>query len=287
MIEILHRYTKAVLYRSEDATTAREAVTEAVAAGANLADAYLAHAYLADADLARANLAGADLARANLADADLARANLAGANLAGANLADADLAHAYLADADLARADLARANLAGANLAGANLADADLADAHLAGAYLARADLARADLARACLAGAKGINPLRTSPLYLLRDQPGPIRLYKLVTAEGVGPFNGGLTYTVGKSYEVADANTNEAAQCGAGINVATLDWCLREWCEGYRVLVVEFTAADIAAIPLATAGKLRLHRCKVVGEKTLDELGITAEQAARGVAHA
>jgi hypothetical protein len=48
------------------------------------------------------------------------------------------------------------------------------------------------------------------------------------------------------------------------------LDWCLKNHIDGYRVLIVEFTAADIAAIPIATDGKFRLHRCKVVGEKDI-----------------
>lgn len=142
-------------------------------------------------------------------------------------------------------------------------AGADLAGANLMGAYL----------------GAKGVNKLRTSPLYLLLDQPGPIRLYKLVTAEGVGPYNGGITYTVGETYEVSDANTDEAIGCGAGINVATLDWCLREWRDGYRILVVECTAQDIAAIPLGTDGKIRLRRCTVVGEKTLEDVGLVENE--------
>jgi uncharacterized protein YjbI with pentapeptide repeats len=232
VIEILHRYTKAVVYRAETATTLREAVRMAVAS--------------------RADLAGADLAGAYLAGA-----NLTGANLTGANLARADLTRADLAGADLAGADLARAYLAGADLAGANLA-------------------------RAYLTGAKGVNPLRTSPLYLLREQPGPIRLYKLVTAEGVGPFNGGITYAVGQSYAVADADTDETVQCGAGINLATLDWCLKGWREGWRILVAEFTAADIAAIPIGTDGKLRVRRCRIVGEKSLEDVGLAAEIAAR-----
>ena len=167
MIEIKHRFTGAVLHRSESATTIKEAVVEAVKlgvslAGANLADANLAGAYLARADLtgaylADANLARANLARAYLAGADLADANLAGANLAYAYLAAANLAAANLAGANLARADLAGADLAAANLAGANLADADLAGADLAGADLAGADLAGADLAGAYLRDARSI----------------------------------------------------------------------------------------------------------------------------------
>ena len=104
----------------------------------------------------------------------------------------------------------------------------------------------------------------------MLLDQPGAIRAYKLVNESGQGPFNGGVTYTIGETVEVAGASTDVNVQCAAGINVATLDWCLREWRAGYRVLVVEFTAQDIAAIPTATDGKFRLHRCRVVGEKDL-----------------
>jgi hypothetical protein len=155
-IEIKHRFTGTVLFKSETAKSTREAVIEAVSAGANLA-----RADLAGANLAGANLAGADLADANLAGADLADANLAGANLAGANLARADLAGADLAGADLAGANLARADLAGADLAGADLADANLAGANLAGADLAGADLAGADLAgaRSLPAGTEAKDP--------------------------------------------------------------------------------------------------------------------------------
>ncbi len=131
MIEIKHRFTGLVLFRSETAETVRAALLQGVEAranlaGADLAGAYLAGAYLAGANLAGANLVGADLAGANLAGADLAGAYLAGANLAGAYLAGADLADAYLAGADLADAYLADANLAGAYLAGADLAGAYL-----------------------------------------------------------------------------------------------------------------------------------------------------------------
>ena len=63
MIEILNRYTKAVLYSSETAQT----IAEAVAAS-------------------KANLNGANLRGANLRGADLREANLRGANLREANL---------------------------------------------------------------------------------------------------------------------------------------------------------------------------------------------------------
>ena len=137
-----------------------------------------------------------------------------------------------------------------------------------------------ANLGDANLADAKGVNPLITTPLHILAEQPGAIRAYKLVTADGEGPYNGGITYRLGETVEVSNADTDPTVNCGSGINVATLDWCLREWRAGYRVLVVEFTAQDIAAIPTGSDGKFRLHRCTVVGEKTREQLGL-AEAAA------
>lgn len=137
-----------------------------------------------------------------------------------------------------------------------------------------------ANLSGANLSGAKGVTVARSTPLAMLRDQPGPIRAYKLVTAAGVGPFNGGITYRLGENVSVGDANCDEAVECGAGINLASLDWCMREWREGYRILLAEFVAADIAAIPIGSDGKFRVHRCSIVGEKDLVELGLVAAPA-------
>jgi hypothetical protein len=210
-VDILHRWTRTVLYHSEDAADVCAAVIAARESGA---------------DLRGANLGGADLRGANLRDANLGDANLRGADLRGANLWDA------------------------------NLGGADLRDANLGGANLG---------------GAEGVAPERVTSLLMLLDQPGKIRAYKLVTEKGVGPLNGGITYEIGEHYEVADANTDAAQHCAAGINVATLDWCLTKWHPGYRVLIVEFTAADIACIPTATDGKFRLFRCDVVAEKNIN----------------
>ena len=151
---------------------------------------------------------------------------------------------------------------AGANLSGANLIGADLRNADLIGA----------DLRGANLRGAKGISPERVSPLHLYRYQlPGAeLIAFKLVNARGEGPFNGGIVYTPGETVSVENADTDVLTDCGAGINVATLDWCLREWRDTYRILRVAFTVGDIAAIPTASDGKFRLHRCRVVDEVAL-----------------
>jgi hypothetical protein len=195
------------------------------------------------------------------------KAYLSGANLSGA----------YLSYANLSGANLSYANLSGANLSGANLSGANLLDANLSGAYLRGANLRGANLSGANLSGAHGVNKLRAIPLMMLLDQPGPIRLYKLVTADCKSPMQSmnKLDYPQGATIEQTDANTDDSLDCGEGINVATLDWCMRNWNAPWRILVLEFTAIDIACIPRATDGKIRLFRCTVVGEKDLVEIGL------------
>ena len=136
-----------------------------------------------------------------------------------------------------------------------------------------RVSLSGVDLSGAYLSGAEGIIPEKITPLLFLLDQPEKICAYKLVKEEMEGPIKGGIKYEIGKTYSVDDADTNVGKDCGTGINIATLDWCLKNYREGYKVLLVEFEAKDIAAIPTANDGKFRLHRCKVVGEKDVSEL--------------
>jgi hypothetical protein len=239
-IQIKNRFDDSVIFEG-DYDCLLSAVKEAFAKGA---------------DLYGADLRGADLRSANLCSANLCSANLYGANLYGANLRGANL---Y--GADLCSADLRGANLSGADLRGANLCSADLCGANLCGADLR---------------GAKGLNPLLMTQLYLLREQPGAIRSYKMVTWDLRSPIHGEkITYTIGSNVGVDDANTNEQEQCGAGINLATADWVIKNWSIGNRVLIAEHTAADIAAIPIGSDGKYRVHRCKIVGEKPIDYFGL------------
>jgi hypothetical protein len=98
----------AELFKSETATTTKEAIVEAVKGGAYLGGAYLG---------------GADLGGADLGGAYLGGAYLGGADLGGAYLGGADLGGAYLGGADLRGADLGGAYLRGAYLGGADLGD--------------------------------------------------------------------------------------------------------------------------------------------------------------------
>jgi uncharacterized protein YjbI with pentapeptide repeats len=201
-------------------------------------------------------------------------------DLSFANLEEADLYRADLYGMDLHGADLRGAHLYKANLSRTNLSGADLSRADLSKANLYKADLTGADLSGAGLYGAIGVNKYLASPLQLLRDQPGKIRAYKLVTKDGDSPMCRQLgaepiNYRIGSVVEADKVEVDEFADCGAGINLATLDWCLREWRIGYRILIAEFESSDIAAIPIAGDGKFRVTRCKIVGEKTLEELGL------------
>ena len=173
------------------------------------------------------------------------------------------------------KANLREANLWGANLRGANLWEANLRGADLREADLGGANLWGANLWGANLWGAKNFNKYITTPLLFLFDQPSKIRAYKIVNSQNEGIYQGGIIYEIGKSYSVKDANVDDRIQCAAGINLATLDWCIKEWKQGYKILIAEFTAKDIATIPTATDGKFGVFKCKIVGEKNLKEIGL------------
>ena len=178
------------------------------------------------------------------------------ADLRDSDLSDSYLRGADLRDSDLRGSDLRGADLRGSYLRGSDLRDSDLSDSYLRGADLRDSDLRGSDLRGADLSysdlrGSRGISPEQCQPLLLLQYQVGKIRAFMV---------------------EVADVNDNPDCDCGAGINLATLDWCLKtyrgELQEGkFRLLLCEFTAADIVAIPHASDGKFRVRRCKVIKE--------------------
>ena len=75
--------------------------------------------------------------------------------------------------------------------------------------------------------------------------------------------------------FVVTDADTDEFVLCGKGINLATMDWVIKNHESGYRILIAEFESKDIASIPVASDGKFRVFRCEIVGEKKLIDVGI------------
>jgi len=197
--------------------------------------------------------------------ADLSVADLSGADLSDADLSDADLSDADLSGADLSGADLSDANLSGADLSDANLSGADLSDADLSGANLSGADLK--NVVRNCV-----------DELTILRFQAGNIRALKLVTDKYKSPMlhgRNGIPFDchVGKILKSNDAERDERINCARGISVATPNWILHNYKEGYRIVLVEHKAKDIAAIPIGTDGKYRISKGKVVAEISIEEL--------------
>lgn len=257
MIEI-KSISGAVLLKYDGASLRDATLRDANLPGVDFRCADLRYADFRNANLRDADFRGADLRDANLRGANLRGANLVNANLIDANLIDTDFRDADFCYADLRGADLRYANLHGANFRGANLIDVNLVDANLH--------------------GAKGINKLLRHAVFMLTDQPGKIRAYKLVTSDYKSPFytrQEALTYRLGETVEVLDADTDQSVGCSHGINLCTMDWALREYRADWRILVCEFEAKDIACIPDNTDGKFRVFRCTVVGEKDPRELGV------------
>jgi hypothetical protein len=122
MIEILHRYTKAVLYRSETATTVKDAVFEAVQAKSNLSGSDLRGSNLRDSDLRGSDLRGSDLRGSDLRDSNLSDSNLRGSDLSDSNLSGSNLSGSNLSDSNLRDSDLRGSDLSGSNLSDSNAA---------------------------------------------------------------------------------------------------------------------------------------------------------------------
>ena len=206
------------------------------------------------------NFYKANLRDADLRDADLRSANLRDADLRFANLRDADLRSADLQDADLRFADLRDADLRFVNLRDADLRFADLRDADLRPADLQDADLRFADLW-----SAKYEEPLFLPDLYSLKLLPPETKLtFWKYLEKGESPYQE-YQYEVGREYSSDAFGNNEANLCGAGLNVATLTWCLKDSFPADEFIEVEFLAGDIIAIPYATDGKFRVRKLKVL----------------------
>jgi len=206
------------------------------------------------ANLSFADLRFADLRSADLSSADLSSANLRFANLRSANLRFANLRFADLSSADLRSADLSSANLRFANLRFANLCSADLRSANLCETFLQDIDW---------LAW-MGIVP----------DARGYARAYKLTNAQKEGIYKRGIVY--GKKGKVAatlDTDVNQ--QCGSGINLATLQWCLRELKqagENPHLYIYQFKVSpENVCAPMASDGKFRVGEATLVGECDLN----------------
>jgi len=166
-------------------------------------------------------------------------------------------------------------NLRSANLRSADLRSANLRSADLRSADLRSADLRSANLSSADLSSAKDA-ALCATALSILRHQKRRLIAYKFVNSDLRSPINGNIEYKVGKVLEETNYNTSELDDCGAGLNVATLEWCIRNNTSASNVYIeVEFDPKDIVSIPYTTDGKFRVSKLKVL--RILDSKEIEA----------
>ena len=68
---------------------------------------------------------------------------------------------------------------------------------------------------------------------------------------------------------EIEDINRDTNQDCGAGINLATFQWCLNAKSDkSQRLLLMEFEVNDDNVVcPVASDGKFRVRRCVKIGE--------------------
>lgn len=130
------------------------------------------------------------------------------------------------------------------------------------------------NLSSADLRSAKKLPHKWHSELNILRFQTGKLKAYKFIDANGKSPLNCSkkLSYEAGKTVTEKDFNADDMQDCGAGINIATLEWCERER-QGEPVIEVEFDAKDIVSIPYISDGKFRVKKLKVLKILTEDDI--------------
>ena len=187
-----------------------------------------------------ANLFGADLPRANLSGADFTGADLTRANLFGANLSGADLSGADLPGADLTRADLSWANLSGANLSGA-----DLTGANLSYSYLKRIVSNSARL--------KYIGFKETKNHWIG---------YKTFGSFNQPPQK----WSIKKGSTIREfVNHDIWTDCGAGVNIGTLNWVKHNISAQNDIWLVHIPKTADIIVPFNSDGKIRVSECKLI----------------------
>ena len=157
------------------------------------------------------------------------------------------------------RISLCNANLCDANLRNANLCDANLYNAYLCNANLCDANLYNAYLCDANLCDIK-INNIYRTDLNILKLQKNNIIVYKYLRKNMQSPYQN-FKYEIGKKYTSKNADIDEFKLCGAGINVATLEWCLNDCkndLDNNVIIECEVNPKDLI-IPFNSDGKFRI----------------------------
>lgn len=214
---------------------------------------------LRNLNLYKADLTGlvskyADWTGVCLEKAKLDNSDLQHINLRNANLKQSSFSHCKLNDVSFVNSEIEDSNFDGSNL-NSSFLDASQSE------YFQSQNI-------------EGVIADQ-SILKQLPQLTSPFEIYKLINGKNEGIFRGGLKYIVGETVEVAKYNSDPKEECGAGISVATLSWCISRFDkdlkgektpdEKHSILKIKVDPADIVCVPEYSTGKIRVKKCFVV----------------------
>ena len=170
------------------------------------------------------------------------------------------------------RADLSCADLSDANLRDANLRDADLSDANLSGANLSGSDLSCANLSNANLGGAnlRGANlsgaiGLISAIDYMQANFEKTVDGYLVYKTFG-GQYTPNANWKIEKGSIISEnVNFNRTSDCGCGINVAKLDWVMKNYKGDIWKCLIRWEWCSGIVVPYHTDGKIRCERVELL----------------------
>ncbi len=121
---------------------------------------------------------------------------------------------------------------------------------------------------------------------YGIENSNGKAKLFKAVRKrDGVylSDWDADFVYTIGKSVVADSFCTDPNEDCGHGVHMAYLDWCLAyggSW-SNLAILEVEADMSKIV-VPKYGSGKVRAPSCKVIREVPLEECGLYGKVLAK-----
>lgn len=121
---------------------------------------------------------------------------------------------------------------------------------------------------------------------YGIENSNGKAKLFKAVRKrDGVyrSSWDSDFVYTIGKSVVADGFCTDPNEDCGHGIHMAYLDWCLacgNCWTD-LAILEVEADMSTVV-VPKCGYGKVRAPSCKVIREVPLEECGLYGKVLAK-----
>ena len=129
-----------------------------------------------------------------------------------------DLSHASFGGNALQNVTFNECNLSNTSFSRSKIRNTEFVDCNLSEIYLNDADLTKEQIKKL----------QRKNHLSILFDLPGTLYAYKFVDNHYQTTYQN-FQYEIGKSYDFTkETNSNPLATCGPGLNVATIDWCIK-----------------------------------------------------------